>query len=247
MTMVPSPAPTAPAGPTFSTVVDGDTINTSEGLVRIIGIDTPENGECGSKEASAVLAALLKAGDTIVLTLPKGQNDTDTHKRLLRYVDTAAGVDVAMEVLKAGLAVARYDSADGYPAHPREAEYRAAQTATLTAEGVVMSATCQAEADAAAAAAAEAQAAAEAAAAEAAAAEAAEAERIAQEQAAAAERRAAAWWTQYSSCSKLKKNTNGHPTGPFARDDPNDAEIYNWFAYGTGNRGDGDNDGLACE
>ena len=55
------------------------------------------------------------------------------------------------------------------------------------------------------------------------------------------------WWTQYTSCSKLKKNTAGHPTGPFRQDDPEDAAIYDWFANRTGNRGDGDGDGLACE
>lgn len=56
-----------------------------------------------------------------------------------------------------------------------------------------------------------------------------------------------AWWFQYSSCSKLKKNKVGHPTGPFRADDPDEAEIYDWFANGTGHRGDGDDDGLACE
>lgn len=55
------------------------------------------------------------------------------------------------------------------------------------------------------------------------------------------------WWTRYTSCSKLKKNTAGHPTGPFRQDDPREAAIYDWFANGTGNRGDGDSDGLACE
>ncbi|MDQ2669592.1 MAG: hypothetical protein M3Y31_03095, partial [Gemmatimonadota bacterium] len=56
-----------------------------------------------------------------------------------------------------------------------------------------------------------------------------------------------AWWTKYSSCTKLKKNTVGDPTGPFRGDDPRQADIYDWFAYGTGNHGDGDDDGLACE
>jgi hypothetical protein len=54
------------------------------------------------------------------------------------------------------------------------------------------------------------------------------------------------WWRQYSSCTKLKKNPNGHPTGPFARDNPAEAAIYDWFAHGTGNNGDGEGDGLAC-
>lgn len=49
-------------------------------------------------------------------------------------------------VLGAGLAVARYDSTDGYPAHPRESDYRAAQTATLPADGSVVTADCRAAA-----------------------------------------------------------------------------------------------------
>ena len=43
----------------------------------------------------------------------------------------------------------------------------------------------------------------------------------------------------------MKKNSVGHPIGPFRADDPVEADIYDWFAYGTGNRGDGDGDGLA--
>lgn len=55
------------------------------------------------------------------------------------------------------------------------------------------------------------------------------------------------WWFEFGSCSQLKKRGVGHPTGPFNRDDPAEAAIYDWFAHGTGHRGDGDGDGLACE
>ena len=55
------------------------------------------------------------------------------------------------------------------------------------------------------------------------------------------------WWETYSSCSKLKKNGIGDPTGPFRQSDPAQAVIYDWFANRTGNHGDGDGDGLACE
>ena len=34
------------------------------------------------------------------------------------------------------------------------------------------------------------------------------------------------WWKQYTSCTKLKNNPNGHPTGPFSRDNPAEAAIY---------------------
>lgn len=194
---------------TLVSVVDGDTVETSAGTVRIIGIDTPERGECGDAQATAAIAALIAAGDAVTLELPDGQNEQDRHGRLLRYVTTAGGVDLALMQLQAGNAVARYDSADGYPAHPREADYHAAQIATLGADGAVVAAGCQA--------------------------------------AAVAPDPIDQWWLQYSSCTKLKKNTVGHPTGPFDRDDPAQAEIYQWFAVGTGNNGDGEGDGLACE
>lgn len=55
------------------------------------------------------------------------------------------------------------------------------------------------------------------------------------------------WWRHYTSCTRLKRNEIGHPIGPFSRDDPDQAAIYEWFAHGTGHDGDGDGDGLACE
>ena len=68
---------------------------------------------------------------------------------MLRYVDTAQGVDVGLSLLTAGLAVARYDSTDGYPAHPRESDYHAAQVATVAPDGSVTTVACKAAADAA--------------------------------------------------------------------------------------------------
>lgn len=211
----PTPAPPAPAEPApaqfaFVAVVDGDTIETSAGTVRIIGIDTPERGECGDLQASSAVSGLLSAGDPVELALPAGQNEQDRYGRLIRYVTTASGVDLGLMQLEAGNAVARYDSRDGYPAHPRETAYHAAQVATVGPDGSVVTAECQAAAPLAPP---------------------------------AGER----WWEQYSSCTKLKKIDMGHSTGPFSRDDPSQAEAYDWFAHRTGNNGDGDGDGLACE
>jgi micrococcal nuclease len=196
---------------TFLSVVDGDTIETSAGTVRILGIDTPERGECGSDQATGAISSELHPGDTLILELPAGENDTDQHGRLIRYVTTTTGVDVGLMQLEAGNAVARYDSSDGYPAHPRERDYHSAQQATLSPDGSVLTLAC--------------------------------APTAATQPLSATER----WWEQYPSCSKLRKNTVGHPTGPFARDDPEHAEPYDWFAHRTGNDGDGDGDGLACE
>jgi len=210
-----SPTPTEPGTPTtaFVAVVDGDTIETSDGTVRLIGIDTPERGECGHDEASSAIDRLLATGDPVTLELPQGQNDRDRYDRLIRYVITADGVDLGLVQLQAGNAIARYDSTDGYPQHPREPAYHAAQIASAGPDGSVITTSCLASAP----------------------------------QAIASWDPGDDWWVQYSSCTKLKKNTLGHPTGPFRADDPAEADIYDWFAYGTGNRGDGDGDGLACE
>lgn len=143
-------APSLTSPVTFDSVVDGDTIETSDGTVRIIGIDAPERGVCGHAEASALVSSVLSKGDLTILELPAGQNDEDRYGRMLRYVDTAQGVDVGLSLLTAGLAVARYDSTDGYPAHPREADYHAAQVATVAADGSVATVACKAAADAAA-------------------------------------------------------------------------------------------------
>ena len=211
----PEPGPSPSATPiedavTLEEIIDGDTIRTSAGTVRIIGIDTPERGECGYFDARDEIAAVLALGDQVFLELPNKQNDEDRYGRLIRYVTTVDGIDIGLMQLEAGHAVARYDSHDGYPEHPREAEYHAAQIATSAPDGSVIADTCE------------------------------YVEYVEPDE-------DDAWWTQYGSCSKLKKNTVGHPTGPFNVNNPAEEEIYNWFQYGTGYSGDGDGDGLACE
>ena len=205
---------------TFAAVIDGDTIETAAGTVRIIGIDTPERGECGYEEASTAIGRVLAKGAPITLERPAGQNDADSYGRLLRSVSTDAGVDLGLMQIEAGLAIARYDSRDGYPTHPREEAYRAAQLATQGPNRTVVTTACAGGA----------------------------AERAAPEvPAPTATPEGERWWALYSSCTKLKQNTVGHPTGPFSASDPAQAEAYEWFAFGTGNRGDGDGDGIACE
>ena len=58
-----------------------------------------------------------------------GRDDRDRYGRLLRYVDAGAA-DTGREMIGGGLAVARYDSRDGYGRHPREADYVALDGAT---------------------------------------------------------------------------------------------------------------------
>lgn len=105
-------------------VVDGDTIRLESGVyVRLIGIDTPEVGECGYEEARAALDQIV--GTDVELPNPSSVDDKDRYGRLLRYV-RVGGRDAGMVLIRRGLATARYDSLDGYDWHPRQDRYRAA-------------------------------------------------------------------------------------------------------------------------
>jgi endonuclease YncB( thermonuclease family) len=112
-------------------VIDGDTVEMANGdRVRLIGIDTPEVGDCGAEEATERLEALV-LGEYVDLVNPSSVQDTDRYDRLLRYVDVD-GADSGQTLLAEGLAVARYDGLDGYDPHPRQDTYRGLDTATET-------------------------------------------------------------------------------------------------------------------
>jgi len=124
-------AATAACGPpqsglaVVSHVVDGDTVEMSTGqTVRIIGVDTPEVGQPCYAESTAALRAMVQ-GQPVTLT-PGARDDVDRYGRLLRYVNSADGVDAGLQMINQGWAIARYDSRDGYGRHTREASYVAA-------------------------------------------------------------------------------------------------------------------------
>jgi endonuclease YncB( thermonuclease family) len=125
-----TPTPVVTGSVTY--VVDGDTLDArlaagSEERVRLAGIDTPERGECGYSEARTRLAELVDGRQ--VLLVQSGSDDRDRYDRLIRYVDVGS-TDAGRVLLAEGLAVARYDSRDGYGAHPREADYIAVDAAS---------------------------------------------------------------------------------------------------------------------
>jgi endonuclease YncB( thermonuclease family) len=108
--------------------VDGDTLRLGNGeTVRLVGIDAPEAGECGSERATDNLSRLV-LGQQVRLRGP--DQARDRYGRLLKYVDVGSR-DAGLRLIKNGLAVARYDSRDGYGAHPRESFYVAAEMRTL--------------------------------------------------------------------------------------------------------------------
>ena len=115
-------------------IVDGDTVDvlSSTGVeerIRVVGIDTPEQGQCGFEEAADALARLVD-GQTITL-VAGARDDRDRYGRLLRYLDVGT-VDAGLELIRAGHAIARYDSRDGYGRHTREDTYVAADAVSLS-------------------------------------------------------------------------------------------------------------------
>jgi endonuclease YncB( thermonuclease family) len=93
--------------------------------VRIVGIDTPERGDCGFEPAKAKFKELI-GSEFFALISGGTKNESDGYGRLLRYVELK-GTDVGLTLIEQGLAVAAYDSFDieaKVGPHDRENEYR---------------------------------------------------------------------------------------------------------------------------
>lgn len=117
---------------TVTNIVDGDTIDVRsaagvEERVRVVGIDTPERGECGFDRATEAMAALVLGQDVELVT--GAVDDRDHYDRILRYV-VVGGTDAGLTLIQDGLAIARYDSRDGYGRHPHEDDYVSMDEAT---------------------------------------------------------------------------------------------------------------------
>lgn len=90
--------------------------------VRVIGIDTPERGQCGYEAATRRTAELIEGG--VILEFPEGRETEDKYGRTLAYVRTPATDDLGATLIREGYANARYDSRDGFESHRREELYR---------------------------------------------------------------------------------------------------------------------------
>jgi len=110
-------------------VVDGDTIDTRldtgrKERVRLIGIDTPERGDCFFSQASARTRALA-LGRRVVLRGDATQDTRDRYGRLLAYVDIGGSTDLGRALIGGGHAkVYVYDRP-----FQRVAPYRTAEAA----------------------------------------------------------------------------------------------------------------------
>lgn len=83
-------------------VIDGDTLDTSQGRVRLFGVDTPERGEACFSEATNMLRSL--AGN--IVRLEDGPRTTDSFGRRLAYVYNSNGVSIDETLIREGLGTA---------------------------------------------------------------------------------------------------------------------------------------------
>ena len=137
--VAPARAAGSESGPVVK-VVDGDTIDvaTASGTerIRIIGLDTPEIGECGFSEASAAMADLV-AGRSVQLVRDPTQDNRDRYGRLVRHVHRG-GTSAAVEMIRRGhsaeyLYGAEYQNRSAHLRAEREA--RAAKVGMWSARG----------------------------------------------------------------------------------------------------------------
>lgn len=105
------PAGSMPAGAEIAVVLsvtDGDTIEIDwrggRERLRLIGVNSPENGECWADEAGRVLEALIPVGSEVGMTLD--ESDRDQFGRLLRYL-WVGSMSVNEELVRRGGAISR--------------------------------------------------------------------------------------------------------------------------------------------
>lgn len=128
------PAAAPPPGAetvTVASITDGDTLEVGfpaggAATVRLIGINTPESGECLSGAATMALSVLVPVGGEIGMTTDV--SDSDRFGRLLRYL-WRGGMSVNEEMVRRGAAISRPyppDTAMKAGLDDAEAEARAA-------------------------------------------------------------------------------------------------------------------------
>jgi len=83
-------------------IIDGHTLDTPRGRIRLFGVDTPERGQPCSDQAAQRLQQLL---DDAVRVEP-GPRSVDSFGRLLYYAYTRGGISVDATLITEGLGVA---------------------------------------------------------------------------------------------------------------------------------------------
>jgi len=113
---------------TIAKVVDGDTIDVEQGIevllyrIRLLGIDTPEEGEPGFNEAKEFLKKETY-GKSVILEKDPSQ-DLGRYGRPLRYI-VVDGRNINVEMVRLGYARARWHKGLRYEKEILEAEQEA--------------------------------------------------------------------------------------------------------------------------
>ena len=128
--VVTAPPDHRPGRATVVNVQDGDTLDVRflDGRVeqvRLIGINSPEDGECLADEATALLRELVEGR---AVTLRRDRTDRDQYGRLLRYV-LLEGLSAGEAMVEAGLAISRAYPPDVAQQAALDAAQARAQTA----------------------------------------------------------------------------------------------------------------------
>lgn len=118
-----SPLPTSAQAAAVAAITDGDTIEVSledgsRETVRLIGINSPESGECWASEATVALGDLIPVGTEVGLTVD--ESNRDQFGRLLRYV-WVGSTSVNEEMVRRGAALSRRYPPDTAMAGPLDA------------------------------------------------------------------------------------------------------------------------------
>lgn len=118
---------------TVISLTDGDTLDVTlvdgtTDAVRLIGINSPETGECWSNESTLALAAVAPVGSQIGLTTDV--SDRDQFDRLLRYL-WVGGLHVNEELVRKGAAISRRYPPDTAMAQRFESSQIEAQSNSL--------------------------------------------------------------------------------------------------------------------
>jgi len=105
---------------TMLKVIDGDTIDTTIGKIRLLGINTPEKKQKGYEEA----LVFLKQYEGKEIIIERGRENKDKYKRLLRYVFYNKEM-INERILRQGLANLYYYKEDKYTKKLKQAEEKA--------------------------------------------------------------------------------------------------------------------------
>ena len=94
---------------TVTAVVDGDTVDAQVTggpalEVQVIGIDAPEPGDCGGEQATDYMEDLALGRAVTLVSDPALEQFESPGNRPLFYVDRGDGLDVGLELLRAGWA-----------------------------------------------------------------------------------------------------------------------------------------------